>query len=535
MGGMKLFAGTYATERDNLAEDSDSFLLRDNEVLGSAIRRSVRSGPDADDDAGQTLWYRVLPSGESSVAIWDPAWADRAKGLESVLVVGRAQVAQSLGRSLQESTWAFRDFESIRSQNDILMDGLSSLGLVWTPTGDVRTPTNDEINGQVYSALRSWLNSPLPGVLTLVAGEPDRAQKVFDSAIPGALADGQGGIVVPREGRAGVNEVLEEFGCTGQPVLPSQGSVVLLRHGNGRVSCVTRDSKSRSKNPHRLRRGIETAMRYMAEWAYEQVPEYSWLLTTDNSTPLPCLTPEPVTPEPVVQDLTPEIKRLRAKLDRAEATIRDLRKVNKALHRSASSATPSRDEKSPVEPVEVEEEPLPREVEQDEPAQNPIEGECFASLIDKARSEFPHLYLSPDLAQQAATLDQQRKARRWMERTWATLDHLNRYAAARRAGDDVSTFRSWVDKQDNPPVAPNHVRLRESSAVRGRSRFRRERTFKVPARVNKDERVFFEAHVRIEPGGSPPAPRLYFYDATAEAGVVCVGYLGPHLTNLMTN
>jgi hypothetical protein len=43
------------------------------------------------------------------------------------------------------------------------------------------------------------------------------------------------------------------------------------------------------------------------------------------------------------------------------------------------------------------------------------------------------------------------------------------------------------------------------------------------------------AHVRIgASAGGQVSPRLYYYDATAQAGTVYVGYLGRHLTNTRT-
>jgi hypothetical protein len=72
----------------------------------------------------------------------------------------------------------------------------------------------------------------------------------------------------------------------------------------------------------------------------------------------------------------------------------------------------------------------------------------------------------------------------------------------------------------------------ESQTVRNNPKWRREREFPVPKAVCASGMLFMGSHVRV--GASAVgqiSPRLYFYDATAQTGMIYVGYLGRHLTN----
>ncbi|MDI2126176.1 hypothetical protein [Yinghuangia seranimata] len=165
--------------------------------------------------------------------------------------------------------------------------------------------------------------------------------------------------------------------------------------------------------------------------------------------------------------------------------------------------------------------------------------ECLADVLLRARGELPHVCLPDALDAGAALLDKAEPGhtRVWAAAAWDALRALNAYAAARSSNGFRGGFRDWCR---NPPhgayaLSPKKFAMKESDAVAGRAKFRKARTFPVPAEVCADEAVFMEAHIKLRGIGNP-APRMHFHDDAAGAtGRIHVGYLGHHLDNTRTN
>ncbi|GAA4954443.1 hypothetical protein GCM10023205_15160 [Yinghuangia aomiensis] len=165
--------------------------------------------------------------------------------------------------------------------------------------------------------------------------------------------------------------------------------------------------------------------------------------------------------------------------------------------------------------------------------------ECLSDVLLKARGQLPYVDLPDSLDAGAALLDKAEPGhtRVWAGAAWDALRALNAYAAARSSNTFRGGFRDWCR---NPPhgqyaISPKKFAMKESDAVGGRPKFRKARTFPVPADVSPDGHVFMEAHVKLRGIGNP-APRMHFHDdAAGTTGRIWVGYLGHHLDNTRTN
>ncbi|WP_215544861.1 hypothetical protein [Amycolatopsis sp. CA-230715] len=162
----------------------------------------------------------------------------------------------------------------------------------------------------------------------------------------------------------------------------------------------------------------------------------------------------------------------------------------------------------------------------------------FPDLLDAARTTFPHLVFTAADAP-AATLDEDEKAGAWRRKAWAALSTLNAYAVARHTGGSTktgpATLREFIRSgQPGALIGLHALKLSESEAVIANDRLRSARVFRVPEEVDPSGYGFFGAHIALEKF-KPPAPRLHFLDDTGHSGVLCVGYLGPHLPNTKTN
>ncbi|WP_430784539.1 hypothetical protein [Actinoplanes sp. G11-F43] len=151
-------------------------------------------------------------------------------------------------------------------------------------------------------------------------------------------------------------------------------------------------------------------------------------------------------------------------------------------------------------------------------------------VLELAAARLPHLVIGPT-ADAAAGLDVHPQAERWALKVWQALTALNAYAAARAAGTWRNSFLAWCQEPPSGGIAvpATWVALSESETTGTTPRLRESRTFPVPAVVDPARRVFMQAHVKIQQGGSP-CPRLHFHDDTGgRTGQVHVGYVGDHL------
>ncbi|MFG2952360.1 hypothetical protein ACGF5O_01350 [Streptomyces sp. NPDC048291] len=165
-----------------------------------------------------------------------------------------------------------------------------------------------------------------------------------------------------------------------------------------------------------------------------------------------------------------------------------------------------------------------------EPADRPA---TFAEILDRM-DEFPHLRFTGS-AKKTKELDAQCIGN-WVTVAWDALHALEDYAAASAAGKAGGDFRHWCDNLPDGcenPFPSGKVKMKESETVGNNGEWRRQRTFPVPKSVDRKEKLFMQAHLRIG-GGNTVSPRLYFHDDGPGSGHVYVGYIGPHPDNTQT-
>jgi hypothetical protein len=160
----------------------------------------------------------------------------------------------------------------------------------------------------------------------------------------------------------------------------------------------------------------------------------------------------------------------------------------------------------------------------------------FAELLDWMKADLRHVEFTGDI-KTTLELDMSPESATWVRSSWEVLRALESYAGARAVSAFAGDFKTWCEK---PPaegyaIPAGKVARDESETVRNNPKWRRQREFPVPPEIEAARRVFMGAHVRIgASAGGQVSPRLYYYDATAQAGTVYVGYLGRHLTNTRT-
>jgi hypothetical protein len=170
----------------------------------------------------------------------------------------------------------------------------------------------------------------------------------------------------------------------------------------------------------------------------------------------------------------------------------------------------------------------------DEPAAPPPA--TFAELLDWVETDLALIDFTGD-RQALLTLDRSPESSTWVRSSWEVLRALQSYADAKLAKTFAGDFKMWCEKppSDSYVIPAGKVARDESETVRNNAKWRREREFPVPAKIDPSQQAFMGAHIRIGASASGQiSPRLYFYDATAPTGKIYVGYLGRHLTNTRT-
>lgn len=284
-----------------------------------------------------------------------------------------------------------------------------------------------------------------------------------------------------------------------------------------------------SKDPRKLAKSLQELM--------ESVPDPMQLLPL-----LPPAAQEPAPPtEPAntreLDDLTAELRHTREVVKAREATIVELRRELRALHYAHTQAAAHPEvTPEPEAPADEPEDRAPTPVSDEPPLRARHQPVTFAEVFDLTRTHLSRVVLPERVTSQVAELTGTAKTSVWVARTWAILTSLQEYAEQRTDGlTAAANLRTWMTTQTHPAFSPSQVAIGESAVTASTKKFRTERTFRVPRDVNPSGRVVMESHVRVDAGGSYPAPRLYFYDdTTGTTGQIHVGYIGPHLRNKLT-
>lgn len=155
--------------------------------------------------------------------------------------------------------------------------------------------------------------------------------------------------------------------------------------------------------------------------------------------------------------------------------------------------------------------------------------------VHAASKRLEHILILECAWDSTKVLSRHPKHKVWAKKTWKILRALDHYSQQRNSGiEGIGNFRSWLENSDHPDFNPVQVNLDESSSVRNSKRFSQSRCITVPTSIDPSGVGWFGAHVRVDSGGSAPAPRLHFLDQTEDSGLVVVGYIGPHLDNLQS-
>lgn len=158
----------------------------------------------------------------------------------------------------------------------------------------------------------------------------------------------------------------------------------------------------------------------------------------------------------------------------------------------------------------------------------------FNSLVE-AFADLPYVLYTGD-KEVTAGLDNYDAVGRWCGMTWSILVALNDYARFKAQGDDIGGVQAYLE---SPPPGgrtyhPGRHARDESESVKNNPSYSVPRTLVVPTKVDPSGEAFMGAHFRIAKHGLV-SPRLHYLDATAVAGKIIVGYIGPHLPNTQTN
>lgn len=121
----------------------------------------------------------------------------------------------------------------------------------------------------------------------------------------------------------------------------------------------------------------------------------------------------------------------------------------------------------------------------------------------------------------------------YVQRCWEFIRVLHDYAGMKANGSFAGNVQAYLKDDDHDgyrvPLA-RHAPVETKSTM---DRWGSERVFPVPEDVNGTRSVVMEAHFRAGQQNTL-APRLYYFDDTANTGKVYVGYIGRHLTNTKT-
>ncbi|MFG2141915.1 hypothetical protein [Streptomyces sp. NPDC048650] len=147
--------------------------------------------------------------------------------------------------------------------------------------------------------------------------------------------------------------------------------------------------------------------------------------------------------------------------------------------------------------------------------------------------ELEHLAVTAD-RRVAFGLDEHPMSRTWAAKGWTALVSLNSYAAAALGGFNGGFYQfCMAPPAGAKPYPVKQVAMAESASTM--EQYGHERMFPTIGGV----RAEMQAHVKLATRGRI-APRVYFLDDVkgtrgGSAGRLVVGYVGPHLTNMMTN
>lgn len=117
---------------------------------------------------------------------------------------------------------------------------------------------------------------------------------------------------------------------------------------------------------------------------------------------------------------------------------------------------------------------------------------------------------------------------------WEAVEVVADYARSRRSGDFDSGLDHYLKSAPDGYRTFPPGKWAQSETGTTMNAYGAERIFPVPKSVDPTARVEMKAHFRLARIGRS-SPRMYVYDCHPAHALVCIGYIGTHLTNTQTN
>lgn len=133
----------------------------------------------------------------------------------------------------------------------------------------------------------------------------------------------------------------------------------------------------------------------------------------------------------------------------------------------------------------------------------------------------------------ALEVDKRDNLGRYAKLLWEYIRVLHDYASLRSSDSIAGSVHMYLTNDDAPAghkCAPSNHASTESDPVLNTPAWRRERVLPVPDQVDSSGFVLMDAHFKIS-SRDTFAPRMHYFDDTANSGKIYVGYIGRHLTN----
>ena len=156
--------------------------------------------------------------------------------------------------------------------------------------------------------------------------------------------------------------------------------------------------------------------------------------------------------------------------------------------------------------------------------------ERFADLRSTAGQWLHHIVIPKSAERDLESLDQAEKSSVWAQKAWHGLRALNEYA--QRRDDFDGGFWEWC-KSKHPiyrwQANEDTLAMSESEHVMSNRKLKDTRLFGISSQVTPDKEIIMEPHLKIQKGGGPNIPRIYFHDDTrGGTRKVHIGFIGPH-------
>lgn len=160
----------------------------------------------------------------------------------------------------------------------------------------------------------------------------------------------------------------------------------------------------------------------------------------------------------------------------------------------------------------------------------------FEEAIELARAHLNRVVIHPDAPREIDAIEENLKYQVWARGLWQGLLALEHYGEEVAAGRATAGLWQWC--ADGAEWPTDKLAMGESETVSSNPRLRACRVLPIDPAVGAGESTYMGSHLKIQKGGGPQIPRVYFFDDTSGAtGKIHIGFIGPHslMPNTKTN